>query len=176
MSENENARIVMPATLEIERRLPATPETVWKYLADPEMRKQWFCAGETGTKAGEPFVMDFDHSRISNSPPTTNCGDAVVVSGTIVVFEPPIRLVYDWPGAEGETATRVSIRLEPDGEFTRLHLTHERLGNVEFKRGASAGWHAHLDLLADIVSGNKPRDFWLHYEPLKKEYDRRILS
>ena len=64
-NENDYARIVLPGTLEITRTLPASPEVVWKYLVDPELRQLLFCAGETGSAPGEPFTMDFDHLLIA---------------------------------------------------------------------------------------------------------------
>lgn len=176
-NEDDFAKLVLPAKLEISRTLPAPPERIWEFLVDPDLRQQWFCAGQTGENPGEPFVMDFDHSRLSPSQPPEGieCGDPITMEGTLITFDPPHELAYNWPESDGE-GTIVTIRLEAQGENTRLHLTHERLANPEFKKGASAGWHAHLDLLVDVVGGNQRRDFWLHYESLKSEYDARLSS
>jgi uncharacterized protein YndB with AHSA1/START domain len=95
------------------------------------------------------------------------------MKGTIVTFDPPNVLSYNWPEEHGQ-GTIVTIRLTAEGEGTRLHLSHERLANPEFKKGASAGWHAHLDLLVDELNGDQRRDFWKHYEVLKDQYDQRI--
>ena len=70
----------------------------------------------------------------------------------------------------------VTIQLTQEGEDTRLHLIHSRLTNPDFQKGASAGWHAHLDLLVDLVNGTTARDFWVHYGKLKAKYDERILG
>lgn len=171
---SDYVHMVAPATLEIFRDLPASPERVWQYLADPELRKKWFCAGPTGSQAGEDFVMDFDHSRLSTSAPPEDagCGDPIVMRGTIRTFNPPHELSYDWPDEHGG-ATLVTIRLTAEGDGTRLHLQHSRLDNPEFRTAASAGWHAHLDLLCDLMNGQTTRDFWDHYGSLKAEYDRR---
>ena len=175
INESDFVRLTAPAKLEIERILPASPERVWEYLVDPELRKQWFCAGETGTQPGEPFVMDFDHSRLSTEKPPADmdCGDPITMQGTILTFEPPKVLSYNWPEEDG-SGTIVTIRLEAEGENTRLHLSHERLENPEFKKGASAGWHAHLDLLLDLIREGHARDFWLHFATVKEEYNSRI--
>lgn len=175
MTDSDYAKFVAPATLEIIRVFPASPDRVWQYLVDPELRKLWFCGGETGSEPGHEFVMDFDHSRISTSAPPEDagCGDPIVMTGKIVTFDPPRVLAYDWPG-EGGDSTLVTIRLSADGENTRLHLTHERLASPDFQRGASAGWHAHLDLLVDLMNDQPARDFWAHHGGLKSEYDRRI--
>lgn len=173
---SEYAKLVAPAQLEIVRILPASCERVWEYLTDPELRQQWFCAGETGTAPGESFVMDFDHSRISASDPPAGieCGDPMIMQGTISIFDPPHKLAYRWPGATDEDESLVTIELTQEGDNTRLHLVHSKLTNPEFQKGASAGWHAHLDLLVDLISGTDVRDFWVHYGSLKQEYDARI--
>lgn len=175
---NDYAQFVAPAQLEIVRNLPASCERVWEYLTDPELRKQWFCAGATGSKPGEEFVMDFDHTRLSTSEPPqgTDCGGAVVMRGTIVTFDPPHKLAYRWPGMSDEEESLVTIELTREGENTRLHLVHSKLTRPEYQKGASAGWHAHLDLLVDLIQGTTARDFWVHYGKLKAEYDQRIAE
>lgn len=171
--EFDFARFPSSSRLEITRILPADQERVWQYLVDPELRKLWFCGGFTGSAPGEDFVMDFDHSRISDSepPPEVGCGAPIKMVGKIVSFDPPNTLSYDWPGENNETA-RVTIQLTAEGDDTRLFLVHERLESQEFKRGASAGWHAHLDLLVDLANNRPTRDFWFHYIGLKSQYDQ----
>ncbi len=172
------AKLVAPTQLEIVRDLPASRERVWEYLTDPELRQKWFCAGHTGTSPGDAFVMDFDHTRLSDSPPPAEieCGDPVVMRGTITVFDPPHKLAYRWPGEGEEEESLVTIELTQHGELTRLRLIHSRLANPEFQKGASAGWHAHLDLLVDLINDKSPRDFWVHYGSLKTVYDDRIAT
>ncbi|GGY40017.1 SRPBCC family protein [Parvularcula lutaonensis] len=161
--------------LEIRRRLPALPERVWEYLTDPALRKRWFCAGETGNEVGGTVVFDFDHSRISASPPpkTVGCGDPITFEGTITAYDPPRLLAFSWPEESG-ASTHVTITLTPDGDGTVLHLLHTRLVRDEHRWGAAAGWHAHLDLLVDLVSGCEARDFWVHYAPLEEMYWKRV--
>lgn len=161
--------------LEIERFLPASPERVWEYLTDPELRQKWFCAGATGTAEGEPIVFDFDHSRISRepAPPKHQGSDKVVFEGTITAYDPPRLLAFSWPEQDGE-GTHVTINLTPKGDGTRLHLQHTKLKRADYKSGAAAGWHTHLDLLADLVNGREARDFWVHYAPLEEMYEKRV--
>ena len=173
----EYAKFVTPTQLEITRELPAPCERVWEYLVNPELRQKWFCGGDTGTAAGETFVMDFDHSRISTSPPPDSLGcsaDPVVVEGTLLTYEPPHKLAYLWPGAAENDESIVTIELTPHGENTRLRLVHSKLANPDFQKSASAGWHAHLDLLVDLVSEVATRDFWIHFQALQSDYDQRV--
>ncbi|MEL6108441.1 MAG: SRPBCC family protein [Planctomycetota bacterium] len=174
--QNGFAKLTSPTKLEITRLLPASQRRVWDYLVDPELRKLWFCAGETGSGPGEPFVMDFDHSRLSTQQPPEGieCGDPITMHGMIVTFDPPKELSYNWPDESDGPGTLVTIRLSERDGATELHLTHERLTGPEFRTSASAGWHAHLDLLVDLASGNEPRDFWAHYAQLKSGYAAQV--
>ncbi len=171
--KSELAKMTGPSQLEITRILPATCERVWEYITNAELRQKWFCAGETGSQPGEPFEMDFDHSRISTSSPPEGigCGKPVVMRGEIVQFNPPHILSYRWPGNADEEESLVTIELTQVGDHTRLHLIHSQLSQPEIKLGASAGWHAHLDLLVDLTNGCEARDFWVHYEQVKAEYE-----
>jgi len=178
MTDSNYAKIIAPARLEITRVLPAPRERVWEYLVNPELRKLWFCAGETGSNPGEDFVMDFDHTRLSDSEPPEAAGcsnDPLTMTGKIVTYDPPGTLAYDWPGDHGGD-TLVIINLTADGDNTRLHLVHERLASPDYQRGASAGWHAHLDLLVDLMNEQTPRDFWVHFGAIKAEYDQRQVA
>ena len=64
----------------------------------------------------------------------------------------------------------MTIRLSEEGENTRLVLTHDRLSSPDYQQGASAGWHAHLDLLSDLMEDRPTRDFWIHFASVKSHY------
>ena len=53
--------------------------------------------------------------------------------GTVVVWEPPSRVVYTWhPGRSEETAQEVEMHFRPEGVGTRVDVEHrrwERLGD-----------------------------------------------
>ena len=40
----------------------------------------------------------------------------------------------------------------------------------DYKSGASAGWHVHLDILGDVLADRPGRDFWDHFLALEQEY------
>ena len=45
--------------------------------------------------------------------------------GIVRIWEPPRRVVFTWhPGRESDTAQEVDIRFSPEGEGTRVALTH----------------------------------------------------
>ena len=161
-----------PTVLEIYRDLPGPIERVWDYLTKSELRKTWICAGDVSTEVGGDITFEFDHSNLSIHPtPATHegGGDHYMV-GEVRAYDPPHHIAFSWPSAEAEAPTEVVIRLYEVEDKVRLHLRHEKLMTNEYKSGASAGWHTHVDILADLLSGEKGRDFWDHYLPLEREY------
>jgi uncharacterized protein YndB with AHSA1/START domain len=52
-----------------------------------------------------------------------------VMEGEVVAVEPGRQLSFTWHGGSLETPTTVTLTLEPDGEGTRLHLTHSSPDN-----------------------------------------------
>ncbi len=161
-----------PTVLEIYRDLPGPIERVWDYLTKSELRQKWLCAGDVSSEIGGEIVFDFDHSRISTQKPPNGHADGPPVrfAGQVRVYEPPHHLAFSWPAEGGNPPTEVIIKLAETEMGVRLHLRHEKLTSTDYKTGASAGWHAHLDLLSDLVTGHKARDFWIHYMPLEDEY------
>lgn len=58
------------------------------------------------------------------------------VWGTVLVWDPPLRLVMTWhPGRGPDTAQEVEVRFEAIGDGTRVHLEHRGWA----KLGAEAG-------------------------------------
>src|SRR3546814_3377558 len=82
--------------------------------------------------------------------------------------EPPRRLVFTWDGDSD-----VTIDLEPRGNEVLLTVVHRHPGSRNRVLMHSAGWHAHLDLLVDRTSGQRPEPFWDRRLALKADYDPR---
>ncbi|MEO1553749.1 MAG: SRPBCC family protein [Pseudomonadota bacterium] len=167
-----------PTVLEIYRDLPGPIERVWDYLTKSELRQKWLCAGDVSPDIGGEVAFDFDHTRLSKHPtPESHAGggDHHMV-GTVRVFEPPHHLAFSWPSAEAEAPTEVVIKLTETESGVRLQLRHEKLIVDDYKSGASAGWHAHLDILDDILNGRVGRDFWEHFLALETTYKQRIAA
>ena len=161
-----------PTVLEIFRDLPGPIERVWNYLTKSELRQKWICAGDVSPEVGGTIVFDFDHTRLSARPTPKSHeggGDQHMV-GTVLVYDPPHHLAFSWPSAEAEAPTEVVIKLTETEAGVRLHLRHEKLMTKDYKSGASAGWHTHLDILGDILSDRDGRDFWDHFLPLEETY------
>jgi hypothetical protein len=68
----------------------------------------------------------------------------------------------------------VTFELEPVGDMVRFTLTHRRIPDRSIMLNVSAGWHAHLDVLAARLAGEEPPPFWDHWAALKAEYEPRL--
>ena len=173
----EDIQLTAPTTLEIIRILPGPIERVWDHLTQSHLRAKWLCAGEVESRPGGKIIFDFDHRRLSNSPPPEDHKDQQVVTfeGEVLRHEPPHTLAFRWPEEDG-AGTIVTIRLETVDDGVRLHLVHDRLSKPAHRNGAAGGWHAHLDLLDDVLNGREVRDFWLHYTPLEAKYEAQFAQ
>lgn len=169
----EKAEMTGPMRLEIRRVLSGPIDRVWDYLTDGALRQQWFCGGSTATEPGGDVVFEFDHSRISSEGPPDRYADSNVstMSGSVLIYEKPTRLKFTWDEMHVEGSSTVTILLKDLGGKTELHLIHEDL-QPEIHTGVQAGWHAHLDLLVDLMNGDAARDFWVHFNALEADYER----
>jgi uncharacterized protein YndB with AHSA1/START domain len=74
----------------------------------------------------------------------------------VLLCEPPSRLAFSWT-AGGLVDTRVSFRLEPDAEGTRVFFEHSGFDVSQpwieqaFK-GAEYGWAKMLKQLSDLIA------------------------
>lgn len=154
-----------PDTLRMERLLDADVETVWRWIADPQLRKLWF-AGGTAPRAGGEVELLFEHDNLSDDPVPYPAEYAqwkgAVARERVVLMEPPHRLVFTWDdGREG----LVTFELRPEGERTRLILTHSGISGPPALANFGGGWLSHLAVLEARLRGRTVKDFWaLHRE------------
>ena len=86
----------------------------------------------------------------------------------ITAFEPMRKLAITWGSTGG-----VTFELEPSGSDVVLTVTHHRVEDRGVLLNVSAGWHAHLDILAARVAGKEPTPFWDSWIALKADYEKR---
>ena len=122
--------------LRLERTLEAPVEDVWSALTRPDSLARWLDPADFEPRVGGVVTIHFDDGS---------------VDGRILAYDPPTVLEYTWR-IQGEPETVLRFELEPVGDSTRLVLLHRGLpANQE--TGYAAGWHAHLDRLAALGTG-----------------------
>jgi uncharacterized protein YndB with AHSA1/START domain len=84
---------------------PVPPDEVWDALTDPDQLEEWFANDvELDPREGGAGIFRWDDGEEKHA--------------TIVVAEPPERLVLDWDDGDGE----VEFTLEETEQGTRLHV------------------------------------------------------
>jgi uncharacterized protein YndB with AHSA1/START domain len=166
---------IAPDTLRIERVLDAAPETVWRWLTDPTLRRRWFAAGTAADHEG-PFDLEFDHDELSDGevpyPPEYAKYKGSVSHERVLTVEAPRRLSWTWGGGkEG----RVTFELFPEnGNRTRLVLTHSGISGPPAFANFGSGWLAHLATLERRIAGHEVPDFWALFADAQRTVDRTV--
>lgn len=170
------AELIAPATLEFERKLPGPLQRVWDHIVDPDLRARWIAAGAIDGRVGGTIRFDFDHRRLSESAPPEKYADAECASfeGDIEVFDPPHKIAFTWPDVHYNDKSLVTITLRELDDGVLLRLRHERLEAPSQRLETAAGWHAHFELLADVLAGRPARDFWQLDAALERAYAERF--
>ena len=120
------------------RRYAKPVAKVWAALTTPERLEDWFGATKIDLRVGGTLHITSANGKQSEF--------------SITRVEAPHVLGWSWviDGLD----TSVLFELAPDGDGCRLTLTHSGL-SARHGRGAGvrAGWHAHLEGLADSLDG-----------------------
>lgn len=126
-------------SVRLERILPAPPHDVWEALTDPRRLGSWLAPVHHGAPGPDAtFVLAMN--------------DAEAATCTVTAWEPPQRLQIRWDYT-GEGASELSFALADEDGRTRLVLRHTRIPADPVQYGA--GWHVHLDHLADHLDGTE---------------------
>jgi len=99
---------IAPDTIRLERTLDAPAQTVWRYLTEAELRRQWFMGGTDATGVGE-FDLLVDHDNLSSDDvpyPESYAGfKGATWTEKVTRFEPPRLLVTSFQGGKNGTVT-----------------------------------------------------------------------
>lgn len=160
-----------PATLRIQRLLPGPIERIWAYLTESDLRRRWLAAGEMTLEEGAPFELVWRNDELTDPPGAAPDGMRAEhrMASRVIEVDPPRRLVFAW-----DEGGDVTIELTPRGSEVLLTLTHRGAPDRATLLGVSAGWHAHLDVLAARAAGREPAPFWDGWRAIRAEYDRRL--
>lgn len=141
----------MTNTIRRELLIPQPREQVWRALTDRTALAEWMFPNDFEPRVGHHFTFQV--------PPNPKAKfDGLIVHCEVLECEPPSRLAFSWSAGGPVVDTRVSFRLEPDGEGTRLFFEHSGFdisqpwGNQAL-RGAEFGWAKMLGQLPDVAAG-----------------------
>jgi uncharacterized protein YndB with AHSA1/START domain len=140
----------MTESIRREVLIPQPREQVWRALTDSTVLAEWMFPNDFDPRVGHHFTF-----RV---PPNPKAGfDGLTVHCEVLECDPPNRLSYSWSAA-ALVDTRVSYRLEPDGDGTRLIFEHSGFDMSQPRakpafRGAELGWAKMLEQLAGVIAG-----------------------
>lgn len=130
----------MSDQLELSIHINAKPETVFRFLSDPELFKQWMGPGAMlGTESVAVHYPTGETAR-----------------GTLHESTPNERIVFGWGYADGAygllpDATTVTIQLIPTPSGTTVTLTHSGLTAAQQSEHAQ-GWTHYLGQLSGAAA------------------------
>jgi uncharacterized protein YndB with AHSA1/START domain len=135
--------MIRDGQIEHEQTYPHPPERVWRALTDPAELGAWLMPADFAALAGHRFTFD--------ARP-----DMGIIDGEVLDAEPPRLLRCRWSGVFGETV--VTFTLTPDGEGTRLRVTHAGWDGpgLPHRDGFDGGWHDKLTKDLAVLLGPGP--------------------
>jgi uncharacterized protein YndB with AHSA1/START domain len=141
----------MTKTIRREIVIPQPREQVWRALTDSTALAEWMFPNDFVPRVGHQFSFQV--------PPNPKARfDGLVVRCEVLECEPPNRLAFSWSAGGPVVDTRVSFRLEPDGDGTRVLFEHSGFDVAQpwgdqALRGAEFGWAKMLGQLPAVVAG-----------------------
>jgi uncharacterized protein YndB with AHSA1/START domain len=106
--------------IRIVRDYPQDPGKVWRAVTDPELIPRWTATGQGGRPVGFEPVVGNKFQFVARPVP----GWRGIVDCEVVEVREQSLLRYSWVGAEGDTPTYVTYRLEPLADGTRFTYEH----------------------------------------------------
>jgi uncharacterized protein YndB with AHSA1/START domain len=175
---NDYGTLTEAGTVRFERLLPGPIERVWAYLTESEKRGTWLASGEMELHTGGRVELFFRHKDLSPQTAATperfrEMEEGATIHGRVTACEKPRLLAFTWnEGPRG--FSEVTFTLSPRGADVLLVVTHRGLADRGMAVNVSGGWHTHLGILADALSGRVPSPFWSTYTKLEADYEGRI--
>jgi uncharacterized protein YndB with AHSA1/START domain len=130
-------------TIRFRRHLHRPVERVWKALTDPAELIGWWGDVDLELVEGGHFTI-----RWLN---VDDQGQRVVMPARITRLEPERLLEM-----EGDPHGVLRFELSPAGDGTELTFTARTELPEDFASKVCAGWHYHLDALAETLDGGSP--------------------
>jgi uncharacterized protein YndB with AHSA1/START domain len=153
--------------LRFERRLNHPVGEVWAALTEPDRLAEWLAEADLDLVEGGRVELRWQN--------TDEHGNTAVARGTISRLEPPRLLEID---TDIHGLLRWELREEHYG--CKLTFTNATPAPKNMHAIVLAGWHIHLDHLADALAGHPVNwstwtgDYWDLWEELRAGYAEGI--
>ena len=132
----------LPFQLERSVVIRATPETVFRFFTETEYWARWWGAGST--------IDPRPGGRVFIRYPGGN-----EAAGEVLEVHAPERIVFTYGYASGQPippgGSRVTIRLEPVSEGSRVHLTHD-VADAAVRDEHVQGWRYQMAVFSVVVA------------------------
>jgi uncharacterized protein YndB with AHSA1/START domain len=132
----------LPFHLERAVIIRATPEAVFRFFTDTEYWARWWGAGST--------IDPRPGGRVCIRYPGGN-----EASGEVLQLSAPELIVFTYGYANGQLippgGSRVTIRLEPVPDGTRVHLTHD-VADAAVRDEHAQGWRYQMAVFSVVVA------------------------
>jgi uncharacterized protein YndB with AHSA1/START domain len=134
-------RVGRSKTATLIRHFDASLEKVWSACTTRNQLRQWFGSVDGDLREGETLTFDV------RAPSK--------ITSRIIRCRPFQRLTLTWsyPGRETD---HIYLRLEQDGDATRVELRHRSEDKTEWWFGAGAGWELALIRLGILLRDQDP--------------------
>lgn len=140
----------MTGNIKRELRFPQPIDQVWSALTDSKALAEWMYPNDFEAKVGHRFTF-----RV---PPNPEAGfEGIVVRCEVLACTPRQELAFSWSAGGVVENTRVSYRLERDGDGTLVTFEHTGFdvsepGGKQALGGAKYGWKMMHDQLVDLLA------------------------
>ena len=134
-------------------------DEVWSALTDPGKFTDWLAPGEIELRLGGRVKLNFPDSGI-------------VIDSAVSEFVPPKLLEYSW-SAPGEPLRPLRIELAPVGAAVWLAVALF-IPETEDAARMTAGWAAHLEMLAAALSGTPIKFPFETFKSAREAYRARL--
>lgn len=126
-------------SLTLRRHYPVAAEKVWRAWTDPQALKAWFGPEEiVSVPLAEVDLRVGGRFRVTMLAAD---GETHDVSGVYQELVPNRKLVFSWAWrSTPERESRVTVRIEPDGNGCELVLMHEQFFDEAARDGHEHGW------------------------------------
>ena len=164
-----------PDTIRLERTLDAPVEKVWRYLTEAHLRSQWFMGGTDAKPNGE-FELLVDHDKLSDDDNVAYPESYAEFKGKtwvekVIRFDPPRLLETTFQSGKNGNVT---YELFPEGDRTRIVLTHSGIVSPVGAQDFGSGWNSHLTVLEERLAGRGVKDFWALHARSREDVSKAL--